>query len=271
MVVCEGVELSKVQTLDAHDGRVSRVCVSRQWPHILLSASADKTACLYKEDDGDAERPYVLRCRYHGHRARVADVKMHPERESLVVTASFDGTCRLVDDGRLVQEQVTGHAKVYAVAFHPDGSLLATAGLEGGTRVWDMRSGRAILSVDNAHQGGVLGVEFSPNGYTWATCGMDHTVRIWDLRRKKGLKVIAAHRGVVTAIRFAGGHLGGDLLYSGSYDRTVKCWGARRNWGLIVACTNHDEKVTSIDCSKDGTYLVSACYDKMCRVWTPSP
>ena len=38
-----------------------------------------------------------------------------------------------------------GHTRaLYGIAFHPDGSLVATAGLDAVIRVWDLRSGKSI-------------------------------------------------------------------------------------------------------------------------------
>ena len=39
-----------------------------------------------------------------------------------------------------------GHSKeAYAIAFHPDGSLVATGDFTGLGRVWDIRSGKSIF------------------------------------------------------------------------------------------------------------------------------
>lgn len=256
------------QTILEHSERISTISMPRFKQDVLLTASADCSACLFVRNDMEAESMYSLRHRFKEHSARVTDAKMHPFRFDVIVTSSFDGVFGLHSDGRLVQKQITGHTKVYRVNFHVDGSLLGTCGLEGGLRLWDLRSGRAVVSIPNAHEGGALGIEFSGNGVVYATCGMDNMVKIWDMRRNANVKNIAAHRALVSSIRFGGGLTGSELLFSSSYDQTVKCWSASRNWGLIVACTSHNEKVTSLDCSLDCGEVVSACYDKMWRLWT---
>lgn len=258
------------QAILEHSDRISAISMPRFKQDALLTASADCTACLFLRGDTETEGIYTLRHRFRGHDARVTDAKMHPFRYDVVVTSSFDGTFGLHDDGGLVQKQITGHTKVYRVNFHVDGSLLGTCGLEGGLRLWDLRSGRAVVSIPDAHEGGALGIEFSGNGVVYATCGMDNMVKLWDMRRNANVKSIAAHRALVSSIRFGGGLTGSELLFSSSYDQTVKCWSASRNWGLIVACTSHIEKVTSLDCSLDCGEVVSACYDKMWRLWTSS-
>ena len=62
-----------------------------------------------------------------------------PIHTSTQATASFDTTWRLwdVETGQSLMEQ-EGHSRpVYTVAFHPDGSLAASAGLDSiGVGVW---------------------------------------------------------------------------------------------------------------------------------------
>jgi U4/U6 small nuclear ribonucleoprotein PRP4 len=87
-----------------------------------------------------------------------------------LATASFDGTWRLWDvaTGATLIEQ-EGHSRaVYAINFHPDGSLAASGGFDAITRLWDCRTGRNVLTLQG-HTYGVLTVAFSPNGYHVAT------------------------------------------------------------------------------------------------------
>ena len=87
-----------------------------------------------------------------------------------LATASFDGTWRLWDTARgtMLAEQ-EGHSRaVYAIAFHPDGSLAASGGFDAVTRLWDCRTGRNVLTLQG-HAYGVLSVAFSANGHHVAT------------------------------------------------------------------------------------------------------
>lgn len=253
-----------LQTISTHTARISVVHLPSQYPGVLLTAGADNKAELHcATHEGIFERRTVL----DTHTARVSDVRMHPKRKELLVTASFDGTFVLHDQGKAVLTQVTGHNSVYGLAFHPDGGIMTTCGLDGGIRLWDLRSGRPVMTMTKAHADDVLGVEFCNDGRILASCGKDNVIRIWDLRKKRCAKTIAAHRNLISGIKFGGGLDGGDVLFSSSFDHTIKCWGAKRNWGLLAAHTSHEDKVTAIDCSVDATSIVTACYDKTWKLW----
>lgn len=262
---CENT-CANLQTLTTHSARISNVSIPRETGDILLTSSADCTAGLHRitETGGSLfELQHLLR----GHSARVTDAKLHPFRSSLIATCSFDGSFILHDDAKILLKQESGHERVYRLNFHIDGSLLGTCGLDGGIRIWDMRSGRAMMTMEKAHVDDVLGLEFSGDGRVVASCGKDNLVKIWDLRTRKCAKTIAAHRSLISGIRFGGGVNNSDVLFTCSFDRTIKCWSGRRNWGLLAAYTSHDDKVTAIDCSADGYRVVSACYDKTWKLW----
>jgi U4/U6 small nuclear ribonucleoprotein PRP4 len=265
-----------LQTIEGHTARVSTVHFPLEHAGTLLTSSADMTAKLYRTRDsahissrnegnnGECDM-FAHVATYTGHSHRISHCMLHAFRQSLVLTTSFDGTFILHEDGRKLLVQETGHKGVYSAAFHPDGSLLGTCGLEGGLRLWDMRSGRAVMTMENAHVGTATCVDFSGDGRVMASGGADNTVKIWDLRAKRMSYLIPAHLGLVSGAKFAGG--GGDVLVTSSFDRTVKVWSARRGWALLKSHSEHDDKVTCVTCTPDARCMASACYDKTWKLW----
>ncbi len=67
----------------------------------------------------------------------------------------------------MLRHRITGFAeRVVALAFSPDGKLLATGGgaptEDGEIKIFDVASGKLELDLKNGHSDTVFGVSFSP-------------------------------------------------------------------------------------------------------------
>jgi len=67
-----------------------------------------------------------------------------------------------------------------AVAFSPDGSLLAVAVDDGSIQLWNAADGRSLGAI-TGHSGAVNAVSFSPDGSLLASSSTDYSVKVWKL------------------------------------------------------------------------------------------
>jgi WD40 repeat protein/serine/threonine protein kinase len=161
------------------------------------------------------------------------------------------------------------------LAFSPDGRWLATVSDDDTVRLWEVQSGREVMSFAG-HEDCVMAVAFAPEGPLVASGADDRTVRLWSTARgpegKAGTRVLYGHEAAVRAVAFrplaagAGdGH--GDGLWLASADRrAIWLWNASTGEVRYVVSVPGVE-VQSIAWLADGSGLVSAGSDGLCRVW----
>jgi WD40 repeat protein len=102
------------------------------------------------------------------------------ERETASTRRNEQATSPLVSRHPSPCRVLTGHTdEVYAIAFHPDGTRLATGGRDGAVWLWDVARGEEVVRMPG-HKGYVWSLAFSPDGTTLASGSGDNTVRLWD-------------------------------------------------------------------------------------------
>ncbi|WP_405661301.1 WD40 repeat domain-containing serine/threonine protein kinase [Streptomyces sp. RK9] len=117
--------------------------------------------------------------------------------------------------------EVPGRTADTALAFSPDGAVLATAPLgDLLVHLRDPATGEDRRTVD-AHAQGATALAFGPDGRILATAGRDGTICLWDPATGDQRIALTGHAGEVLCLAFSPD---GRTLASGGQDRVIRLW-----------------------------------------------
>jgi WD40 repeat protein len=161
----------------------------------------------------------------------------------------------------------SGHADaVRALAFSPDGKLLAAAGglpaRNGEVKLWDISTGSEVRTV-TGHTDAIYAVAFSPDGKLIATAGYDKLIKLWDVATGAEVRTLKDHIDAINALVFTPD---GRRLVSGASDRTVKVWDTATGQRLYTF-SDASDGINTVAVDPTGKYVAAAGLDKSIRIW----
>ncbi|ETS63368.1 hypothetical protein PaG_01649 [Moesziomyces aphidis] len=212
-------------TLKGHTKRITRVAVSgasdapigseaasdeAALPSYVVSASEDGKVKVWTPTGATGAKAQAYAVAHTGspHQGEVTGLDVHPSG-ALFGSAGRDGTLSLrsLDDGSELLRVDAGLGDAYeSFAFHPDGQLAATGTAQGAIRIWDIKTGQNVSTLQTELSGPVTALHFSENGYYLAAASdQAKAVEVWDLRKLTAagkMTVEEEGKGGVSAVRF---------------------------------------------------------------------
>jgi WD40 repeat protein len=243
------------------------------------------------------------------HRDHVMVVSISPDT-GLLASGSWDGTAKvwnvIADRGMFrlkeIQTLAVSTAGVAGVSF-TGGNRVAANGFDNSVVVWDLKSGRKLLHLQEPQHHLVDSV-MSADGRLLAATDSDGQITLWDLNLGVERRLPASVRGHRLAIRHDGvvlAGIGGDSLIrlwdtgsakllrtltvnsdnpawslafsadgkrlaAGHFGGSITIWDVASG-NVVMTLAGHGREIVQVTFSADGKRLASAAWDTSAKVW----
>lgn len=163
---------------------------------------------------------------------------------------------------------LSGHTdKIYAVAFSPDGTRLASSSYDQTVRIWNMASGEVLLTLDQPASS--KGVAWSPDGQrivavTNIAPDNNAYLRVWNAQTGEIQLDIPLGNSRTGSVVFSPD---GSKILVGMQETYVAYVLSAQSGEIVVTLTGHTSLVPGVAYSPDGNSIATASHDGTVRLW----
>ncbi len=235
----------------------------------LISAGDDKTIRIWSLETGRSER--TLRGEIAlGTKGVVHALAISPDGRWLAAAGDMEVGERTAGGRQAIRvwnlmtgdidTLLVGHTGIIrALAFSPDGRLLASGGADKTTIIWDFEARRLLRRLEK-HTDTVIGVAFTPDGKRIVTASHDTTLQLWSSADGGAIATLDEHEGPLTAVVVS--ERGGTIV-SASRDGAIMLWSALTG-AFTRTLVELDFAPGALAVAGDGREVVVTCGER-CR------
>ena len=241
-------------TLRGHTGVVNSVAFSPDGT--LLASGGDDW--VFRLWDINTHRAIATLKHISGRtQYQVKDVVFSPDGQILATAAQHVKLWNINSRNEIATLQHNEY--VLALAFSPNGQLLAAGEYGGSIRIWDVATQRVVAQFEG-DTSGVYTLVFSPDGRTLASAGYQGLIKLWTVSDWT-LQGTLQNFGTAYSLDFSPN---GKALASAAHTK-VTLWSVESG-EEIGSLTGYPAWVFGVDFSPDGRYLASCGDDGTVRV-----
>lgn len=149
---------------------------------------------------------------------------------------------------------------ITAIAFSPNGQMLASADRNGGLHIWDPENGQEIFALAG-HAASVHGLAWRGDSKILASCSEDGSIKTWEMENGKQVKTWVAHEGGAMGVAYS--HEG--LIASCGRNGKVRTWDGDGNKKKSMEMG--EELPLSVTFNHDGKRLIASTFSGKVLVW----
>ncbi|TPX10922.1 uncharacterized protein E0L32_008128 [Thyridium curvatum] len=210
-------EFNMIHTLSISQNDIDFVTINKSGEWLAFGASKLGQLLVWEWQS----ESYILK--QQGHFDSMNSLVYSPDGQRIITTAD-DGKIKVwdIESGFCIVTFTEHTSGVTACEFAKKGNVLFTASLDGSIRAWDLIRYRNFRTFTAPTRLSFTCMAVDPSGEVVAAGSLDSfDVHIWSVQTGQLLDRLAGHEGPVSALAFAPS---GDVLISGSWDRTARLW-----------------------------------------------
>ncbi|RDE16805.1 MAG: hypothetical protein C4K49_04120 [Candidatus Thorarchaeota archaeon] len=244
------------RTLKGHEGMVSAVTFLGSG-RLLLSAGWDKTTRIWDCIEG--------KCRYSLRHSDQVKALATWEKSQKGSAGSRDGEVKIFSTKALkTLRNIHAHgADLSGLVFVGDGSQLVSISWDGECKLWDLASGAMLRRLAKSTER-FRSIAAMPDGSRVFLGMHGGSILSLSLEHPREKSKMIGHSDAVTSLSVGPT---GDLLLSGSSDRTLRLWSIAD--GTENANLRVDSSVTSVAWAASGGVFYSADFSGALIGWNP--
>eukprot|EP00457_Paulinella_chromatophora_P005062 gb/GEZN01005075.1/.p1 GENE.gb/GEZN01005075.1/~~gb/GEZN01005075.1/.p1 ORF type:complete len:337 (-),score=29.81 gb/GEZN01005075.1/:799-1809(-) len=268
----------------ATSNKLSAVTLKSSWVmacgygyNTVAAGGLDNLVSVYAlDEDGKTDLNAPPKCELNAHEGYVSCIRFLGDTNK-VVSSSGDARVMLWDfkKGVMIRAYEDHKSDVMSVGVNPDNMAIIVSGAcDTKARIFDLRAdGKKCAREFNGHESDINGVAWMRNGLAFATGSDDASCLIWDVR------VSSQPMQTLNDAKKPSGVTSLDFSYSGrlcfvAYDDmpyTVSIWDSKDGKvcfdPLGQPTHSHEERVSCVQVSEDGSAVLTGSWDMMLKCW----